>query len=175
MNINGFKSNLVGGGARPNQFRARLIFPASVAGGAVAARASEFLVEATHLPGSTIGVAAAMYRGRRIPMYGDRTFQPWSFTVINDTNFTLKNAFEEWMHLANNVRDNTGITDPTLYEVQMGVDHLDRNENVIKTYEFYGAFPVQVDPINLNFGDNDQLERFNVTIEYTNYDSPDLS
>lgn len=180
MNISSFKQALVGGGARPNQFRVRLMFPAAiVAAGSVnindAMRRGEFLCEATQMPGSIIGTAAGMYRGRRVPMYGDRQFQPWSFTVVNDSQFSIRNAFEIWMHYANNVRDNTGVTDPNLYTVDMGVDHLDRNDNVIKTYQFRGTFPVNVDPINLNFGDNDNLERFNVTVEYLSWDNPDLN
>jgi hypothetical protein len=175
MQISAFKAALTGGGARPNQFRVRLMFPAVISGGTNAMRAGEFLCEGTQLPGSIIGTAQAMYRGRRVPLYGDRQFQPWTFTVINDADFTIRNAFEAWMHYANNVRDNTGVTNPLLYSVDMGVDHLDRNDNVIKTYEFRSAFPVYVDPINLQFGDNDNLERFNVTIEYVNWDTPDLS
>jgi hypothetical protein len=174
MNISGFKSALTGGGARANQFRVRLIFPSAISGGAAASRAGEFLCEATELPGSTIGVAAANYRGRRIPLAGERQFTPWSFTVVNDINFTIRNAFEKWIHYVNNVRDNSGVQDPRLYSVDMGVDHLDRNDNVIKTYDFRGAFPVNLDRIALAFGDNDNLERFNVTLEYVSWDTPDL-
>ena len=175
MNISSFKSALTGGGARANQFRVRLMFPAVITGGSSAMRAGEFLVEGSQLPGSILGVAQAMYRGRRVPFYGDRVFQPWSFTVVNDTDFTIRNAFESWMHYANNVRDNTGVTNPSLYSVDMGIDHLDRNDNIIKTYQFRSAFPVNIDPINLNFGDNDNLERFSVTVEYVSWDSPDLT
>lgn len=174
MNISSFKSALTGGGARPNQFRCRLIFPAVIPNAAQASRAGEFLCEATVLPASNLGVATAMYRGRRIPLAGDRTFQAWQITIVNDADFTLRNAFEAWTHYINNVRDNTGVQNPNLYSVDMGVDHLDRNDNVIKTYNFIGAFPVSVDPINLGFGENDSLEKFTVTIEYINWDSPDL-
>ncbi len=174
MNISGFR-NAVGGGARPNQFRVRLNFPAVIPNGVNAARAGEFLCEAAQLPGSILGVAQAMYRGRRIPLAGERQFQPWVFTVVNDVNFTLRNAFEQWSHYINNVRDNTGVTQPQLYSTDMSIDHLDRNDNIVKTYQFYSAWPVSVDPIQLNFGDNDNLERFNVTLEYINFDSPTLS
>ena len=175
MNISGFKSALTGGGARPNQFRCRLIFPAAIAGGAEASRAGEFLCESTSLPQSQLGVAAAMYRGRRIPLAGERQFAAWQFTVINDAAFTIRNAFEKWIHYVNNVRDNTGVQDPHLYSVDMGIDHLDRNDNVIKSYTFTGAFPVTVDAIQLGFGNNDQLETFGVTIEYIHWDSTDLT
>ena len=175
MNISGFKAALTGGGARPNQFRIRLQFPAIITNGSDVARAGEFLCESAQLPGSILGVASAMYRGRRIPLAGERQFQPWQFTVINDAKFTIKNAFETWMHYINNVRDNTGVQDPNLYSVDMGIDHLDRNDNVIKAYQFRSAFPVNVDPINLSFGENDSLERFSVTLDYVSFDSPDLS
>ncbi len=175
MDISSFKSALVGGGARPNQFRVNLIFPLVIPNAALAGRASNFLCEGAQLPGSVLGVTRAMYRGRVIPMAGDRQFMPWTVTIVNDTQFTLRNALESWSHYINNVRDNTGVIDPNLYSVTLSVDHLDRNDNVLKTYELVGAWPVQVDPINLQFGDNDSLERFSATFEYINYDSPDLS
>jgi hypothetical protein len=174
MDVSAFKSNLTGGGARPNQFRVNLAFPVAVPGVAGAARTGQFLCEATSLPTSTLGIAQAHYRGRRVPLAGDRTFQPWQITIINDINFTLKNAFDSWSHYINNVRDNTGVQDPALYSADMSVDHLDRNDNVIKTYNFIACFPSSVDGIQLSFGSNDELERFNVTLEYLNFDSPDL-
>lgn len=174
MNISGFRTALTGG-SRPNQFRVRLTFPAVISDSTSAARSGEFLCEASQLPGSTLGVAQAMFRGRRIPLAGDRQFQPWSITVVNDVNFLMRNTFESWMHYINNVRDNTGVQDPHLYSTDMGIDQLDRNDNVIKSYQFRSAFPVVVDPINLNFGDNDSLERFNVTLEYVSWDSVNLT
>ena len=175
MNISGFKSALSGGGARPNQFQVRLTFPAVIPNATTAAQQGQFLCESSQLPGSVLGVAAAMYRGRRIPLAGERQFQPWQFTVVNDESFLIRNTFESWMHYINNVRDNTGVLNPNLYSVDMAVDHLDRNDIVIKTYQFRSAFPVNIDPINLNFGDNDQLQRFSVTMEYVSWDTPDLS
>jgi hypothetical protein len=90
-------------------------------------------------------------------------------------NFTLRNAFDAWTHYINNVRDNTGVQDPALYTVDCGIDHLDRNDNVIKTYNFRSCFPSSVEGNALGFGSNDELEKFNVTLEYTYWDSPDLA
>ena len=173
-NISGFKNSLASGGARANQFRVNLSFPAAV-NTFGAARAGEFLCEATSLPGSQLGVAQVMYRGRRIPLAGDRTFSPWTVTMINDGEFKMRNAFENWSHYVNNFRDNTGTLNLASYAVDMSVDHLDRNDQLIKTYSFRSAWPISVDPIQLSFGDNDQLERFSVTFEYVSFDTPELA
>ena len=173
MNISGFRSQLQGG-ARPNQFRLLLSFPVAVVGGTDASRAGEYLVEATQLPGSTVGVANAMYRGRRIPLSGDMQFQPWTCTIVNDSGFTIRNAFENWMNMMNNYPDASGVLDPALYSSDINVQQLDRNDNVLYQYFLRSAWPNQVDPVNLSFADNDNLERFNVTFEYVNFDNPSV-
>jgi hypothetical protein len=102
MSINDFKTALENGGARPNQFRVGLILP-TYTGGSSLGNKAQFLCEATSMPGSSIGVAEAYYRGRRVPFAGERTFQPWTVTIVNDTTFDIYNDNEKRMQIMNHV------------------------------------------------------------------------
>ena len=97
-NISDFKANLQGGGARANQFRVVLSFPSYVAGGIVVGQQAQFLCKSAQLPGSTVENVPVNYRGRVVNVAGERTFQPWSVTVLNDTNFSIRNALEQWQN-----------------------------------------------------------------------------
>lgn len=165
MSILNFKAALIGGGARANQFRVTLNFPTFVAGTAAANKA-QFLCEAASLPGQTIGIAPLMYRGREVKLAGERRFDNWSISVINDTDFDIHNAFESWMQQINNKQENSGLTNPLSYTVNMNVEQLDRNGITLKKYTFQDAWPVAISPIALSFNDNDNVERFSVEIAY---------
>ena len=169
MSIQEFRSQISGGGARPNQFKVELQFPSFAQSGSEAGRASEFLCKSTSLPSSDIGVAYAAYRGRQLPLAGERQFRPWEVVIYNDTNFLMRNAFESWMNQINNLQYNTGVTNPSAYTVDMQVHQLDRNGAILKSYKFIGAWPQMVSPINLDFGANDQLEEFHVSFVYAHY------
>ena len=91
---------------------------------------------------------------------GDRTFEPWSITVLNDTDFKLYRAFERWMNGINNMTDNEGIANPADYQVDGFIDHLDRNGNTLKSYTYRGLFPITLDSIPLNYSTNDTIEEF---------------
>ena len=163
MNVLDFKKALQGGGARANQFRVQLDFPnpigASVYNG-------QFLCTATSLPGSNIGIAPVHYRGREIKIPGERTFQNWSITIINDTNFEIRDSFEVWMNAINSVKENTGITNPLEVTKQMQVWQMDRNGADLKGYNFVDLWPVNISEIALSFNQNDQLEEFTVELAY---------
>ena len=126
-NINEFKSRLRGGGARANQFKVTLPFPGYAAVGGETSDLA-FLCKATAIPGQTVGNVPIDFRGRKLNIAGDRTFEPWSITVLNDTDFKLYRGFERWMNGINNMTDNEGIANPADYQVDGFVDHLDRNE-----------------------------------------------
>lgn len=166
MSIIDFKAALLGGGARPNQFRAELTFPAFVSGGAAAGSKGQFLCTATSLPGSTIGIAPVFYRGREVKIPGERQFQNWQITVINDTDFAIRDAFESWMNSINDVKNNTGLTNPLAITTQMSVHQLDRNGTTIKSYTFTDVWPVNISEIQLAFNQNDQIEEFQVELAY---------
>ena len=169
-NINDFKAKLAGGGARGNQFKGTMPFPGySQVGGEIEELA--FLCKATQLPGMTITPINSPFRGRNIKVAGDRTIEAWQITVLNDTNFKLRNAFERWSNGINNMTDNEGLTNPADYQVDAFVDQLDRNGATIKSYTLRGAFPIEVAQIDLDYATNDQIEEFGVTFAYQYFES----
>ena len=169
-NINDFKAKLAGGGARPNQFKVTMPFPGyAQVGGEIEDLA--FLCRATVIPAMTVGNINVPFRGRQIKIAGDRTFEDWNVTVINDTDFKLRNAFERWQNGINNMTDNEGLTNPVDYQVDAFVDHLDRNGNTIKSYTLRGLYPTIVSAIDLNYETNDVVEEFTATFAYQYFES----
>ena len=169
-NINDFKSRLRGGGARANQFKVTLPFPGySAVGGETSDLA--FLCSATSLPGSNVAVTPVNFRGRILNLTGDRTFNPWAITVLNDTDFKIYRAFERWMNGMNNMTDNEGLTNPSNYQRDIQVDHLDRNGATLKTYILRGAFPTTLDDISLSASDNDSIETFGCSFTYQYFET----
>ena len=168
--INDFKAKLSGGGARANQFKVLMPFPGyAQVGGEIEDLA--FLCQATSLPAMTIGTFNVPFRGRAIKIAGDRTIATWTITVLNDTNFKLRNAFERWQNGINSMSDNEGLTNPGDYQVDAFVDQLDRNGATIKSYTLRGAFPNDITSIALGMGTNDSIETFDVTFDYQYFDT----
>ena len=169
-NINDFKAKLAGGGARANQFKVTMPFPGyAQVGGEIEDLA--FLCTATTIPAMTLGTATVPFRGRQIKIAGDRTFADWSITVLNDTNFKLRDAFERWSNGINNATDGEGLTNPADYQVDAFVDQLDRNGATIKSYTLRGAFPTEIAAIDLAYDTNDAVEEFGVTFAYQYFES----
>ena len=169
-NINDFKAKLAGGGARPNQFKVTMPFPGyAQVGGEIEDLA--FLCRATVIPSMTVGNINVPFRGRQIKIAGDRTFEDWTVTVLNDTDFKLRNAFERWQNGINNMTDNEGLTNPVDYQVDAFVGHLDRNGNTIKSYTLRGLYPTIVSAIDLNYETNDVVEEFTATFAYQYFES----
>jgi hypothetical protein len=164
-NITDFKAKLAGGGARANQFKVTMPFPGyAQVGGEIEELA--FLCKATVIPAMTVGTVDIKFRGRSIKIAGDRTFADWSVTVINDTNFKVRNAFERWQNGINNMSDNEGLTNPADYQVDAFVDQLDRNGNTVKSYTLRSLFPTTVGEIALSYDTVDAIEEFSVTFAY---------
>jgi hypothetical protein len=130
-----------------------------------------FLCTATSIPAMDIGNINVPFRGRQIKIAGDRTFASWSITVLNDTNFKLRNAFERWQNGINNMTDNEGLSNPVDYQVDVFVDQLDRNGNTLKSYTLRGAYPVGIAAIPLNYETNNAVEDFDVTFEYQYFET----
>jgi hypothetical protein len=169
-NINDFKAKLAGGGARANQFKVTMPFPGyAQVGGEIEDLA--FLCTATSIPAMTVGGVTVPFRGRQIKIAGDRTFADWSVTVLNDTNFKLRNAFERWQNGINNMTDGEGLTNPVDYQVDVFVDQLDRNGNTLKSYTLRGAFPIDIAAIPLNYETNNAVEDFDVTFQYQYFET----
>ena len=134
--IDDFKANLLGGGARANQFRVTITPPAGIAIGLDVRRAS-FLVTASNLPAQTLGEIVVPFRGRQIYIAGDRSFEDtWSTTFLNDTDFMVRNAMELWMNGINDLADGTGTSTLADYQTDLQVEQLDRDDTILKTYIF---------------------------------------
>ena len=169
-NINDFIAKLAGGVARSNQFKVTMPFPGyAQVGGEIEDLA--FLCRSTTIPAMNVGVVEVPFRGRKIYIGGDRTFEPWSVVVLNDTNFKLRNAFERWQNGINNMSDNEGLTNPVDYQVDCFVDHLDRNGNTIKSYTLRGLFPTGISAIDLNYDEQAAVEEFTVEFRYQYFES----
>ena len=169
FNVDQFKANMIGGGARANQFFVGLIFPGYVTAGLLATAQSAFLVNSAALPGSIVNPTIVPYRGREVKFAGERIFQPWTVTVLNDVSFNIRNRLEEWMNGMNGLQDGTGKTNPREYQTNLYVTQLDRNNAPLKSYTLNSAFPVDLGDIQLNYGDNDTIETYTVTFQYQHY------
>lgn len=168
FNINDFRGALTGDGARPNLFEVRMNFPSYA--GAAAGNIGRFMIKTAQLPGSTVGIAPVNYFGREVKVAGNRTFADWTVTVINDENFTLRRAFENWMNGINsnvgNIRTAAaqGSGSANSYAKDANVIQFAKNGTRIKEYKFVGMFPTDVTPIDLDWGSNDTIEEFSVTL-----------
>jgi hypothetical protein len=159
---------LRGGGARPNLFKATINFPA-YAGGDV--ELTSFLCKGAQLPQSTTALTTLNFRGRELKLAGDRTFEDWTVTILNDTDFSVRDAMERWMNGINAHSANTGLTNPVDYQSDLIVEQLDRDESVVKKYTFRGAFPTTMGEIELSYDEKDQVETFPVTFAYQYWSS----
>ena len=119
---------------------------------------------AAALPASNVAPIEVPFRGRVLKIAGDRTFDTWSITVLNDTDFAIRSAFEKWMNTINRVSDNTGTTDPADYQADAYVYQLDRSGDTLRKYHFYDVFPSQVAPIELSY-DAAGIQEFTVELQ----------
>ena len=175
-NISDFKSKLIGGGARPNLFEVELTtLPDGVTGWD--ADSFQFLCKAAALPAQTIASIDVPFRGRIFKVAGDRTIDTWSVTVINDEDFVLRNAFENWTQQIADLTTNLGATDPSAYMTNAKVFQLGRGSSkaskdssgdsnvVLKEYEFVDIFPTSVSAIDLSYDTGDTIEEFTVEFQ----------
>ena len=164
--ITDFKSKLTGGGARANLFEVELSFPSAVSVDGLndILNKARFLVKAANLPASNVAPIEVPFRGRVLKIAGDRTFDTWTITVINDTDFAIRSAFEKWMNTINRVSDNTGTTDPAQYQADAFVYQLDRSGETLRKYHFYDVFLTQVAPIELSY-DAQGIQEFTVELQ----------
>ena len=168
--IDDFKANLIGGGARANQYRVTITPPSGIAIG-LDVRRTSFLVTASILPESALGEIAVPFRGRNIYVSGDRAApETWSTTFMNDTDFMIRNAMERWQNGINNYADNTGVISPADYQTDLTVEQLDRDDTVLKSYIFRAAYPLTVGSIELSNAEATEIETFEVTWRYQHFE-----
>lgn len=173
FNVEEFKSALEFGGARPTLFQVFCNFPGEVEGSGETTRKLGFMGRAAALPESNIGVIALPYFGRVLKFAGDREFQAWSLTVINDEDFTIRNSLEEWHQQLNDRVEN--LRNPNFVRATGGTQNYKQNIEVvqysqdgslIRSYTLIGAFPAAIERIPLDWGLQNRIEEFNVTFVY---------
>ena len=172
LGVDDMKAKLVGGGARPNLFKVTMAFPAYVTANVELA---SYMCKATSMPASTIAPIEVPFRGRQLKIAGDRTFEPWSVTIINDTDFNVRNSFEQWMNGINQHKANTGLTQPSSYMADMIVQQLDKDGTVKKTYNIRGTFPTNLGAIELSYESGDVIEEFEVEMQIQYWESDKTS
>ena len=163
--ITGFKSKLAGGGTRPNLFEVEIAFPEQLAIDNDVKEKSRFLVKAAALPASNITPVEVNFRGRILKIAGERTFDTWTVTVINDLDFGIRSAFEKWMNLINKMEDATGTVNPADYQPDAYVHQLDRDGSTLRTYKFHDVFPTNISQIDLSYETTDTIEEFTVELQ----------
>ena len=173
FNVNQFRSQMTGDGARPNLFEVSMPFP-SFSDPGNAQQKLTFMCKTAQLPGSTVNTVPVQYFGRELKFAGNRTFADWTITIINDEDFVIRNAFERWMAGLNNhtlnVRNPAALT-PVGYSVDSDVTQYGKNGSILKQYKFIGVFPTDLSPIDVSWDANDQIEEFTVTLSYQWWDS----
>ena len=169
FNVERFKSALTNGGARPNQFAVQMSFPTYVAGAQLAVARAPFLISVAELPGQTVNPAIVQYRGREVKFVGDRIYAPFTMTVLNDAEMSIRTGLEQWMGGMEDYAGKFGRLQPSEYQRDLQVFQLDRNGNALKSYNIVNAFPVDLSPVGLDFGANDQISSFTVTFQYQHF------
>lgn len=174
FNVAEFRANMIGDGARPNLFSVSLVFPTIAANGTAAGQQTTFMAKSAQLPGSTVGTVPLFYFGRELKFAGNRTFTDWTLQIINDENFAIRNALESWMNSINshtgNVR-NGAAASPSSYTVDAIVTQYGKTGNVLKEYKFVGLFPLDIAPIDLDWGSNDVIEEYSATFAFQYWES----
>jgi hypothetical protein len=168
FNVNEFRSQMIGDGARPNLFEVSMPFPVFSAPGNAQTKLT-YMCKTAQIPGSTLGVVPVQYFGRELKFVGNRTFTDWTITIINDEDFVIRNAFERWMAGINshnlNVRNPAALA-PLGYSVDGDVTQFGKNGNTLKKYKFIGLFPTDLTPIDVDWGSNYTIEEFTVTLAF---------
>lgn len=165
FNVNEIRSQLTLGGARQSLFQVTIQNPAN----SVADIKVPFMVRTAQIPASDLGVIEVPYFGRKVRLAGDRTFGDWTVTVINDEDFLIRNAMEEWSNKINSLQGNLrtfGAASPLLYKANAQVTQYSKTGVPIRTYQFNGIFPSVISPIDLDWNATDQIEEFTVTFQY---------
>ena len=180
--IQDFRSQMVFDGARPNLIECSMTFPQPAVQEGDPQRKFTFMARAAQLPGTTVNQVPVNYFGRELKFSGNRTFSEWTVTIINDEDFVIRKAFERWMNGLNSHVEN--LRDPQFingggagrgYQQDGYVTQYGKTGNEIKSYKFVGMFPIDVSPIELDWGANDSIEEYAVTFAYQWWESDDVN
>ena len=146
------------GGVRANLYRVSITGPEDFSN-------IEFLCKGVSIPASTIGTIAVPYRGRQLQVPGDRTFEPWTVTILNDPSWRFRAAFETWSHrITGNNANISSLRGTDVYGTGT-VLHLDRSERVIRRYVMTDIWPSSIASIELTSDANDAVEDYAVEFQ----------
>ncbi len=189
--IDSFKSRLVSGGARPNLFEVEMDFPSGVGifDDEIENTSHRMMIKGAQLPASNIAEVIVPFRGRQLKVAGDRRFDPWTITVLNDGDFKLRQAFERWANYIIKVSDGSGSINPTDYFADWRVNQLGRANTdldtsgaqsaatlpVLRRYSMKGCWPSAVSGIELSYDTQDTIEEFQVTLQVQWWEAYDAS
>lgn len=167
--IDKFKANLSGGGARPNLFAVELTtLPLSITWDS---GLFEFTCKAASMPASNIAAIEVPVRGKTLKIPGDRTFDPWTVTIINTEDFKLRKSFEKWVESIASMNEGKGSPDPTKYQTDATVYQIGRSDTPVDkndytaAYKFYGIYPSSVSAIDVSYENTDTIEEFTVEFQ----------
>ena len=191
--IDRFKNKLNQGGARSNLFAVSFgtqLGDFSFPWGDTVNSDDNMLIKTAGLPASTITEIPVPFRGRTLKVAGDRTFDVWTITVINDGDFKWRNIFERWMNYMVKVSDGSGSVNPADYQVDVSVAQLSRGDfggfstrgsnnanqlKVLRQYILYGVFPTNVSQIDLSYNSENEIEEFTVDLQVQWWEAADSS
>ena len=167
FNINDLRSQLTYGGAKYSLFQVQLNFPGSL-GQTIAAAKAPFMIKAASLPASSLATIEVPYFGRRIKLAGDRSFEAWNVTVINDEDFLVRNALEDWSSSINAHIGNVsgfGTASPNEYKANASITQYSKTGQAVRRYEFRGLYPSDIAAVEMNW-EADGIQEFGVTFQY---------
>ncbi len=159
--IDQFKAQLLGGGPRANRFR--VFIPRS-------GNKIEFLCQSAQIPAAQVGVVEQQFRGHVLKLAGDRTFEPWTVTIINDVEFSSRTALESWQTDIQQLDSGEGITSLDYLVDRAFVEQLNKDDSVLARYEFFNMFPTSIGAIDLSYETVDALETFDVEFQYSHWE-----
>ena len=165
FNINEIKSQLTFGGAKASLFQVAITNPNN----GIADLKTPFMVQAAQIPEATLGIIEIPYFGRKVKVAGDRTFGEWTVTIINDEDFLIRNAMEQWMASINSHEGNVtqlGSASASEYKNQAQITQYSKTGEPLRTYNFNGLFPTSIAAISMDWNTTDDIERFDVTFQY---------
>ncbi len=168
LGVDDFKSKLVGGGARSNLFKVTLNYPGYAQGDV---ELTSFMCKTAQMPASVIAPIPVLFRGRQLQIAGDRTFEPWTVTIINDVGFEVRNAMERWMNGINSHNENTGLSNPVDYQADAIVEQLNKAGEATKEYNFRGIFPTNMSEIEVSYDSENTIEEFTVEFQVQYWES----
>jgi len=169
FNINDIRAQLTFGGARPSLFQVIISNPVNP----VADLKLPFLCKAAQIPSTQLGLIEVPYFGRKLKIAGDRTFDPWTVTIINDEDFRVRDAMEQWNNYIQLYQQNVtalGGGQPSLYKSQATVTQFGKAGEILRTYQFNGIFPQTISAIDLAWNTTDEIEEFQVQFQYDTFE-----